>query len=161
MYKCNIFTNEENNHKESWMQLCCSVLHVKGCSSSITALVTCVCVQPCWLWEVCVLADVCVCVFTHRAAGQAADIIHLLVTKRQGCWVGSRQPLCAEDGSWILIPPLLSPASHDGKSLTSGLKNKAESFSQLAAVNAKHLNHILNKSQRDTLKSCKVLYVQI
>lgn len=121
-----------------------------------------VCVKPCLLWEVCVrpcvLADVsmcvCVCVFTHRAASQAADIIHLLVTKHQGCWVGSRQPLSAEDGSWILIPPLLSPASHDGKSLTLGLENKAESFSQLAAVNAKRPNHILNKSPRDMLKSC-------
>lgn len=54
-----------------------------------------VCVRPCALADVCV----CVCVLTQRAAGQAADIIHLLVTKRRGCWVGSRQPLGAEDGS--------------------------------------------------------------
>lgn len=81
------------------------------CSSSITALVThaSVCPHNLAAWgSVCATPSarsrVCVCaqrvpLSSRRATGQAADIIHLLVTKRWGCWVGSRQPLGAEDES--------------------------------------------------------------
>jgi len=94
MYKRN-FMNEVN---KQCVVFC--VLHVKGgSSSSITTLVTCVnvCAHSLAGFKKCVC--VCVCVCLYRATGQAADIIHLLVTKRRGCWVGSRQALALRMGS--------------------------------------------------------------
>lgn len=123
------------------------------CARTALLALRSVCVFVCA--TLCACRRVCVCL-THRATGQAADIIHLLVTKRGGCWVGSRQALGAEDGSWILIPSLLSPASHDGKSLTSGLENKAESFSQLAVVNAKHPNTSLKETRWNHAKCVQI-----
>ncbi len=81
--------------------VCVCVVCVCGC--------VCGCVCDCVCWCVCVcLQIVCVSLSVERP-GQAADIIHLLVTKRQGCWGRQQTALGAEDGSWILIPPLLLP----------------------------------------------------
>lgn len=126
--------NEVSTHTGRCLRLCFSVLHVKGCSSSsITALVTCV--------NVCAhnLAGfagkyVCVCVYVYPYSGRPGCRYHPSPCHKAPGLLGRQQTAARRWGwSWILIRPLFSPASHDGKSLTSGLENKAESFSQRAA----------------------------